>query len=131
MREPVAASPAGDPITHRILTIDGGGIYGLLSAVWLRKLCEQDPSFLRDDQIDLFAGVSSGAINTLLLARHEHPREALLASVLEEFWARPVGVFSHTNPATRLLSWLGLTPWFGAEDMERVLVEHFGDMRLQ
>lgn len=49
--------------TYRILSVDGGGIRGLLSAVLLQRLAQQVPAFL--DRVDLFAGTSTGAIVVL------------------------------------------------------------------
>jgi uncharacterized protein len=51
---------------YRILTLDGGGIRGLLSAVLLERLEAAHPGFLA--QIDLFAGTSTGSILALGLA---------------------------------------------------------------
>ncbi|RMG94197.1 MAG: hypothetical protein D6706_14185 [Chloroflexi bacterium] len=53
-------------MTYRILSIDGGGIRGLLVAVLLERLEASHPGFLA--QIDLFAGTSTGGILALGLA---------------------------------------------------------------
>ncbi len=52
---------------YRILTLDGGGIRGLLSAVLLRRLEEKVPGWLA--MVDLIAGTSTGGILALGLAR--------------------------------------------------------------
>ncbi|MFT3775977.1 MAG: patatin-like phospholipase family protein [Minicystis sp.] len=114
----------------RIISIDGGGLYGLLSAVWLRQLAEADPGFLKDNSVHLIAGISSGAINTLLLAKHRNPREALLDRELERFWLEKVGVFTNTNPITAWLSLRGITAWAGKQDFLNQLSAHFGNMKL-
>jgi hypothetical protein len=124
---------AAVPKRFRILSLDGGGIYGLVNAIWLRRLCESDPLFLSQDheKIHLLAGISSGAVNTLLLAKHENPRQACLDRVLENFWMEQIGAFSHVlNPVTAWMSWWGLGAWFGAEDLLTQLERHFGNMRL-
>jgi hypothetical protein len=112
-----------------VLAIDGGGIYGLTSARWLRRLCEQEPSFLSGEDVQLFAGCSSGAVNSLLLAKHEKPREAVLSGELEDFWHDP-GTFTNSNPTGQMLSWLELSGWFGEKDFLDLLVRHFGDRTL-
>ncbi|MBU0719581.1 MAG: patatin-like phospholipase family protein, partial [Planctomycetes bacterium] len=56
---------------YRILTFDGGGIRGLLSAVLLRRLAAAVPGFL--DKVDLLAGTSTGGIIALGLARGLKP----------------------------------------------------------
>lgn len=58
---------------YRILSIDGGGVRGLLAAVLLERLQETRPNFL--SQIDLFAGTSTGAILALGLAGGLSPTE--------------------------------------------------------
>jgi patatin-like phospholipase len=114
---------------RRILSLDGGGLYGLTSALWLRQLCEQDEKFLSEGDVDLLAGCSAGALNALLLARETNPRKFVLAGGLEEFWRQP-GTFSNSNPFTAFWSLFQVTAWFGAEDLLRLLRDEFGDMTL-
>src|SRR3954468_13177233 len=91
----------------RILSIDGAGLYGLTAAIWLRRLCEAEPTFLDGTDVHLFAATSSGAVNCLLLARHERPREALLAGELEKFWKQPA-VFPNSNKLSSVASMFGI-----------------------
>lgn len=114
---------------RRVLSIDGGGIYGLTSARWLRRLCQQEPSFLSGEDVCLFAGCSSGAVNCLLLAKHERPREAVLAGELEDFWHDP-GTFTNSDPMGQMLSWMELSGWFGEKDFMDLLARHFADRTL-
>ncbi len=116
-------------IRRRVLSIDGAGIYGLTSARWLRRLCEQEPSFLNGEDVYLFAGCSSGAVNSLLLAQRDKPRDAVLSGELEEFWHDP-GTFTNSNPMGQMLSWMELSGWFGEKDFMDLLVRHFGDRTL-
>lgn len=53
--------------TFRILAFDGGGIKGALSVEILNRICSEYPSFL--DEVDLFAGTSTGSIIASLLAK--------------------------------------------------------------
>ena len=41
---------------YRILSLDGGGIYGLTEALLLKELCRRDQRFLTRGNIFLFAG---------------------------------------------------------------------------
>lgn len=50
----------------RIISFDGGGIRGALSARILKRLCEKHPHLLNETH--LFAGTSTGALIALLLA---------------------------------------------------------------
>ena len=52
--------------SYHILSMDGGGIRGLLTIIIIQRLEAAHPGFL--DQIDLFAGTSTGGILALGLA---------------------------------------------------------------
>ncbi|MFA6029830.1 MAG: patatin-like phospholipase family protein [Elusimicrobiota bacterium] len=60
---------------YRILSLDGGGIRGVYTAVILERLEREVPGFL--DDIDLFAGTSTGAILALGLAAGKKPGELI------------------------------------------------------
>jgi len=60
---------------YRILSIDGGGIRGVLSITILQRLEQLCPGFL--STIDLFAGTSTGGILALSLAAGLEPAEVL------------------------------------------------------
>lgn len=115
---------------YRCLAIDGGGLYGYISALWLRQLCDRDPEFLKGQSVDLYAGISSGAVNSLLLAKYENPRDAVLSGELESFWTARCGVFSNSNPLFAYLSLCGVTGWYGMQDFLDQLEQHFGDRTL-
>src|ERR1700690_1820718 len=53
--------------TYRILSLDGGGIRGLYTAVLLKRLAQIVPGFT--DRADLLAGTSTGGILALGLAK--------------------------------------------------------------
>jgi hypothetical protein len=118
------------PARIRVLAIDGGGIYGLATALWLRRLCERNGYFLDGHDVALFAGTSAGALNCLLLAKHERPREAVLSGDLERFWAHP-GIFANHDPASAIPSLFGLTGWFSSGDFMMLLRRTFGGMKLR
>jgi hypothetical protein len=59
--------------TYKILSLDGGGIRGIISAILLERLEEAIPGFLAS--IDLFAGTSTGGILALGLASGKSPTE--------------------------------------------------------
>ena len=52
---------------YRILSMDGGGIRGILTARLLERIAAERPGFL--SQTDLFAGTSTGSILAICLAR--------------------------------------------------------------
>ncbi|HNT25227.1 MAG TPA: patatin-like phospholipase family protein [Anaerolineales bacterium] len=61
-------------VKFRILSLDSGGIRGILTAVLLERLEEAYPGFL--SMVDLFAGSSTGGILALGLAAGKTPSEA-------------------------------------------------------
>ncbi len=58
---------------YRIVTFDGGGICGLLTAILLERISAQIPGWL--DKADLFAGTSTGGLIALGLARGLPPSQ--------------------------------------------------------
>lgn len=62
-------------MTYRILSIDGGGVRGILALRLLQRLAAESnrPNFM--DQIDLFAGTSTGGIIALGMASGLTPEE--------------------------------------------------------
>ena len=62
-------------ITFRILSLDGGGIRGILTASLIERLEQARPGFL--GMVDLFAGTSTGGILALGLAAGKTPSEAI------------------------------------------------------
>lgn len=129
------AARARDWAGRFVLSIDGGGIYGLTSAIWLRQIAEREPRFLStepdsgNDRELLLVGCSSGAINALRLATFENPRQALLEGVLESFWKDP-DVWANSDPLTKAASNVGLAPYFGTDDFLRALERVFGQTTL-
>jgi hypothetical protein len=118
---------------RRILSLDGAGIYGLVCANWLHQLGDREADFMRPGgphEIALFAGISSGAVNALLLAKYDDPRKAIQSGELSAFWRAPRGVFSNADPIANCLSLFGITPTFGTADFLDQLRAHFGDLRL-
>ena len=114
----------------RILSLDGGGIYGLTSALLLRKLCERDCKFLTasdtDQTFHMFAGTSSGAVNALLMAKYDNPRDAVMSGELEAFWQES-SVFHSGVPG---LGALGITAQYAAQQFLAQLHRYFGYLRL-
>jgi len=58
---------------YRILSLDGGGIRGVLTAQLLCRIDQEDPGFLKS--IDLFAGTSTGSIIASALAMELSPQD--------------------------------------------------------
>lgn len=58
-------------MSYRILSFDGGGLYGEISIRILRRLIEQKPNLLAD--VDLITGTSVGGIISLGLSAGVDP----------------------------------------------------------
>lgn len=58
---------------YRILSLDGGGVRGVLTARLLERLAAAHPKFLAS--VDLFAGTSTGALLAVALAKGRTPAE--------------------------------------------------------
>lgn len=119
---------------QRGLSLDGGGIYGLTTAIFLRKLCDKDPKFLTKGDINLFSGTSAGAVNAILLAQEENPRDAIMNGTLERFWKDQrvyAGYINHKDPFNFVNAWkefysnIGLMSYFASEPFLEVLGEFF------
>jgi hypothetical protein len=115
---------------YRIMTCDGGGIYGLFTTLMLRQMCENNKNFLTPGQITMFAGTSAGALITLLLAKYENPREPLLSGEAESIFWNEYTYSNKLDPMQRVLSLYGLTAWSGRADFNHMLDQYFGDMTL-
>jgi patatin-like phospholipase/acyl hydrolase len=108
---------------YRILSLDGGGIRGVLTAAILERLEQFRPGFLQ--MIDLFAGTSTGGILALGLASGLTPGEA--RELYERLAAQ---VFTDTI----LDDIMDLGQMVGAQypndPLKKVLFEQFGDLTL-
>jgi patatin-like phospholipase/acyl hydrolase len=108
----------------RILSLDGGGIRGVLTAKLLVRLDEACPGLLAS--VDLIAGTSTGGIQALYLAAGGTPQD-----LLDLYQDRAEDIFKKRdwwdalNPADEL--------WradFGHEDIYGVLTDVLGDTRM-
>ena len=111
----------------RILSIDGGGIRGLIPALLLAELERRTGRPLRQ-VFDLFAGTGSGALMALTLAM---PEPAPAAEALTRLFEAHCGrIFHHSlldelqNPGG------GFDEHYAAQGLEEVLAELFGETRL-
>ena len=111
-------------VRYRILSLDGGGIRGVLSLVLLERLEKKVPGWL--DRVDLLAGTSTGGIIALGLA-HGVP----LADLRHFFENKGRAIFDD--------SWLDNLKDFGTiigaqyqnRNLTRELRNVFGDTRLR
>ncbi len=109
---------------YHILSLDGGGIRGYLTILLLEMLEENRPGFL--DQIDLFAGTSTGSIIALALAYGKSPCEI---RSLYESEGRNIFHDSLLDNIRDLGFALGAK--FGNKNLKTILTDYFGGTKLE
>jgi patatin-like phospholipase/acyl hydrolase len=109
---------------YHILSLDGGGIRGILTAIILERLEQAVPGFLA--HIDLFAGTSTGGILSLGLASGMSPGEArqLYARFGDRVFAD--NVIDDIRDLGRLVG-----AEYSLQPLKEILSEQFGDRRLR
>ena len=107
----------------KILSLDAGGVAGLLNARLLQRISYSVPNFLRE--VDLIAGSSAGAINALILAQHDDPADGLEECI--RLWEEP-NLLSNT-PWNTMLAMCGLSAFISADNYRSIL-KHYIDDRL-
>ena len=110
--------------TYHILSLDGGGIRGYLTILLLEQLEKERPGFL--EQIDLFAGTSTGSIIALALAYGKSPSEI---RGLYESEGKNIFHDSLIDNIKDLGFALGAK--FGNKNLKRILTNYFGDTKLE
>lgn len=114
------------PRTYRILTLNGGGVRGLVTAVWLNRL-EQKLGAPIGQFFDLIAGTSAGALTACALASgmrtetivslYRDRAQEIFPPPAARFWSRFLRFFSQGFDAPR----------YDANGLEAVLKSVFGD----
>jgi patatin-like phospholipase/acyl hydrolase len=110
-------------MTYYILSMDGGGIRGILTARILERLEAAVPGFLTN--VDLFAGTSTGGLLTCGLAYGMNPTE--LRQLYEEC-ANAVFADTLLDNIKDLGNLIGAQ--YGIKPLKEVLVKRFGDTTL-
>ncbi len=103
---------------YHVLTMDGGGIRGVLTARILERIDEALPGFL--SQVELFAGTSTGGLLALGLAHGMSPKE--LRELYEKF-ANRVFADSLLDQLKDLGNLVGAE--YSVEPLKEVLEEYF------
>lgn len=110
---------------YRVLSLDGGGIRGIITAIWLAELEDRLPGKLRD-HFDLIAGTSTGSILACVVtlgvpARevvtlYEKQGQQVFPGVASRLWSRATHIFRDGPSA----------PKYTGEGLETVLKDRFG-----
>jgi uncharacterized protein len=116
--------------TQRILSLDGGGIRGLISALWLQRLEQELGKPLRE-VFDLIAGTSTGGILACGVAAGvptDRMVELYRRRGQEIFPSAPSRLWSRVH---RTLSQGGSAPKYDGVGLEKVLKSELGELRLR
>ena len=118
----------------RILTIDGGGIRGLIPARILVRVEELLQEISRNkkakisDYFDLVAGTSTGGILTALILAPEPGYKAV--DFVDLYAKYGTSIFTRAV-ATKTVDPLGLfNPLYQHDTLETVLLKYFGDLKV-
>lgn len=123
----------------RILSIDGGGIRGIIPATIIKYvenyLREKVPETSVSDHFDLIAGTSTGGILTgIYLAPEDGNRKKAKYSASDalNFYVRDgYNIFNASKvPAWKRLWGLGNATVHSPKNLERILRERFGDLKM-
>lgn len=109
--------------SYHILSLDGGGIRGLISVIILERLEQARPGFL--ERVDLFAGTSTGGLLALGLGALKSPAEMRR---LYEIYGKKVFADSLIDDIHDLGHLIGAE--YGIEPLKERLSEQFGAMTL-
>ena len=117
-------------LPFRVLSMDGGGIYGLFTVLMLKELCMRNKNFLKGNDVALFAGTSAGALIALALAGAENPRDIVLSGLLESFFADGRLYGNGQRPSNVVSGLMGLTSWAGKRGVEELFKKYYGNSRM-
>jgi patatin-like phospholipase/acyl hydrolase len=130
--------------TYNILSLDGGGSRGVVTACLVGALADDVPGFL--DRVDLFAGSSIGAANAFSLALPARDAQGMVAfyrdygAMLFSKRFRPEGVLGWVVSVLDDVPLLGryvedaatlFYPKWSNEGLRRALEIHFGDRTMR
>ena len=107
-----------------ILSLDGGGVRGVIEAIIADRIQENFPKFYRE--LDLLVGVSTGAIQALGIAADRVPENT------KDFFtagAKYVLADSFLNDFREL--WTSTGAYYSGKNMRKALQYQFGDMCLR
>lgn len=124
------------PGKKRLLSLDGGGVRGMLTIAFLERLEDElrkqhgNPKLVLSDYFDMIGGTSVGAILATQLALGESVQDVkkLFSDWCPEIFRSP----AIWRQPQRLIPYLGqfLVPRFDARHLEKKLGEKLGDLRL-
>lgn len=117
----------------KLLSIDGGGIRGIIPAVIIKELESEINKLTGEnkhisDYFDMFAGTSTGAILTTL---YLSPQKYSTAEAIEFYREYGRLIFNQPNIFKRVINVNGIFfPRYDTRGFEKVLDEKFGELKI-
>ena len=109
---------------YNVLSLDGGGLRGIITATLLERIEATTPGFLAN--VDLIAGTSTGGILALALAKGLKPY-----TIMRMYLDHGAEIF-HRSLSRKIGGLLGLTnAKYDNDGLRKVLQEVFGDDKLK
>lgn len=116
-------------MTFRILSLDGGGMRGIMTSRMLQKVEEKLGSPLKD-HFDLIAGTSTGSIVAAALCIGKSAQEISDIYLEDGLQIFPYKDLVSTKRLPLILKYGLSAPKFSDEGVSSVLKKHFGDTKL-
>ncbi len=110
--------------SFNILSLDGGGIRGVIDAVLVDRINKEFPKFIRD--LDLVVGVSTGGVHALALAAN---KPVFADKDLYEKSAKFIFADSFLDDFGDL--WKSAGAVYSNKNLHKILEFQFGDMKLR
>ncbi len=111
-------------MAYKILSLDGGGVYGVLLPVIIKKMLEKRPDFL--DKIDMVAGTSIGSFVGIGLINNIPPD-----TIIKLFQSFAKEVFKKPDLNRKIGGNIGLCAWYDNKSLRKILVDLFGQTKLK
>jgi len=120
-------SDPAEPKRRNILTIDGGGIRGIIPAMMLAQLekCIDRPLW---EVFDLIVGTSTGGIIAAAIGAGAKNGDAYRPSELVDLYVENGPAIFHADLVHRIEQFI--RPKYSPEPLEKVLLSYFGDSEL-
>lgn len=111
---------------YRILAIDGGGVRGLIPAIWLSKI-EQELGKPLNNYFDLVVGTSTGSLLACAVATGTPMKEAAQIYIDRAAQVFPQSDGRFWQNAKRFVTQRFAGPQYGAEGLQTTLKDVLGD----
>jgi len=113
-------------VTYRILSIDGGGIRGIIPSVWLSHM-ESELGKPIHECFDMFVGTSTGAIIVSALSNKTAPQNVLDLFKNKSHIVFPSFVFRAWDTLKRTFTQGPFCPKYSGEGLKQILQESYGE----